>query len=168
MRQSYLLILGIFLTNCFTACTLEERANDSYSMEYNCGENQVTMFNLDGERHIFAGRDELNRVFVNDTSVHLQTTYQSANRAFRLDLIYYMEDAMTQCSGIKAEANFVEAYIDEDGKVRNRLYPLDCGANPVFNLRSFDPENQTACGNFSFTVRIGHFSYALTNGYFDL
>ena len=167
IRWFHLLLLSLCILACFTTCTLEEGSNNAYTMEYNCGENQVTMFHLDGERHIFAGKDQLNTVFVSDTAVHLQTSYQSYNRAFRLDLIFFTNDSMTQCSGVKAEANLVEAYLEGE-KVRNRFYPLDCGASSTFNLRSFDPVAQRACGNFSFTARLGHYSYTITNGYFDL
>ncbi|MCC5918365.1 MAG: hypothetical protein JJU02_13680 [Cryomorphaceae bacterium] len=164
MRRLLILLFCGFLTSCI----LEESETSTYSMKYDCGINEVTLFNFDGKRKIIAGKHEINNILVSDSVVQLQAFFMEGNKQYRLDLLFYTNDTTAICQGKRGDGSLLEVFRTENGGFRTRFYSSDCSENTFFLLHNYDVKTQTACGSFSFSGLNNIYNVSISNGFFDL
>lgn len=162
-------------------CVLEEERTDVYSIEYDCEQpHNVMFFTLNNaslsQRFLFTSTKEFgtdnpryneNYLLIDDLGISVQSFFELNDHYYRLDMSFYRNEN-GNCPDIKADAVLVEAYFDESGSQRNRLYPVDCSAYTELILTHYDAVEKRVCGRFSFTVTVQNHQYTLSNGYFNL
>lgn len=148
----------------FSACTIEEAEAVTYSTEYECGDETVTMFRLNGSQKISAGRNQWNFVEVTDSGVFVTVFFVDQSNQYRLNLNFYNDSTPSTCGPErKGDGTLLEVF--PDGKYR--FYSHDCFSGAQFILRNYDIDAQTACGHFFFTGTAPIGNHQITQGYFN-